>query len=154
MASAPTEPPDTPADDAFSTAMSTGTLTSGPLVSRLETVALVALGGFAGANLRHAVALVAPGLAGTLVANVCGSLALGFVLYEEIYGGTLSAETRVVLATGFLSSFTTYSTFAVQSAQSRPLLLAANVAANYALGFAAVLAGRALARRATGGPKR
>ena len=130
--------------------MSTGSLTSGSLVSRLEVLALVAIGGFAGANLRYLAGYVLPGLGGTLLANVLGAFVLGFVLYESIYGGALAAETRFVVATGFLSSFTTYSTFALQSAQSAPAVLVVNVVANYALGFAAVLVGRAAARRFTG----
>jgi CrcB protein len=121
-------------------------------LDRLVPLALVAVGGFAGANLRYAVGVLAPGLPGTLVANGLGSFLLGVVLYEAIYAGVLSRRTRTVLATGFLSSFTTYSTFAVQTVQSEPALLLANVAANYALGFAGVLAGRALARRIGGGP--
>jgi CrcB protein len=112
----------------------------------------VAIGGFAGANLRYAAGLLAPGLPGTLAVNAVGSFLLGVVLYEAIYAGVLSRRTRTLLATGFLSSFTTYSTFAVQTVQSEPALLLANVAANYALGFAGVLAGRAVARRITGGP--
>jgi len=130
--------------------MSTGSLTSGSTVSRLEVLALVAIGGFAGANLRYLAGYALPGLGGTLLANVLGAFVLGFVLYESIYGGSLAVETRFVVATGFLSSFTTYSTFALQSAQSAPVVLAGNVVANYALGFGAVLAGRALARRLTG----
>ncbi|MBP1954019.1 CrcB protein [Halarchaeum rubridurum] len=131
--------------------MSTGTLTSGPLLARLETLALVALGGFAGANCRYVASLLVPGLGGTLLANVVGAFLLGFVFYESRYAGALSAETRLVVATGFLSSFTTYSTFALQSAQSAVLPLVGNVVATYALGFAAVVAGRALARRTAGG---
>ncbi|GAA0298187.1 CrcB family protein [Halarchaeum salinum] len=131
--------------------MSTGTLTSGPLLTRLETLALIALGGFAGANCRYVASLLIPGLGGTLLANVCGSFLLGFIFYEMHYAASLARETRLALSTGFLSSFTTYSTFALQSAQSPPLVLVGNVVANYALGFAAVVAGRALARRTTRG---
>jgi CrcB protein len=116
-----------------------------PLV-RLESLALIAIGGFAGSNLRYFVGFLAPGPYGTLAVNVLGSFALGFVLYETLYSGVLSRETRAVVSTGFLSSFTTYSTFALQSAQAPPRLLVANVVANYALGFAAVLLGRRLAR--------
>ncbi|WP_224447834.1 fluoride efflux transporter CrcB [Haloprofundus salilacus] len=114
-----------------------------PLV-RLETLALVAIGGFAGANLRFLFADALPGLGGTLAANALGSFALGVVLYETMYVGVVAAETRVAVATGFLSSFTTYSTFALQSMQAGPVLLVANVVANYALGFAGVLTGRSL----------
>lgn len=117
-----------------------------PLV-RLETVVLVGVGGFAGSNLRWFASLLVPGLGGTLLANALGSLALGFVLTEATRTGVLARQTRTVVATGFLSSFTTYSTFALQSAQAPPALLAGNVLANYALGFAGVVAGRALARQ-------
>jgi CrcB protein len=123
-------------------------------LARLETVVLVAIGGFAGANLRYFVGGVVPGAAGTLVANVAGSFVLGFVLYEAIYTGILSGETRAVVSTGFLSSFTTYSTFALQTAQAGgPIAMVANVLANYGLGFAGVLAGRALARGVDGGER-
>ena len=118
---------------------------------RIEALVLVAIGGFAGANLRYLVDLVVGGLAATLAVNVLGSFALGFVLYEALYVGVVSTETRSVVATGFLSSFTTYSTFALQSAQSAPPVLVANVVGTYALGFAGVLAGRSLARRIDGG---
>ncbi|MFB6073858.1 MAG: CrcB family protein [Haloarculaceae archaeon] len=118
-----------------------------PLV-RVESIVLIAIGGFAGSNLRYFTGGLLPGMAGTLVVNALGSLALGFVLYETMYSGVLATETRAVVSTGFLSSFTTYSTFALQSAQAAPPLLIANVVANYALGFAAVLVGRSLARHA------
>ncbi len=114
-------------------------------LARLETLALVGIGGFAGANLRYLAAELAPGLPGTLVANVLGSFALGFVLYEAIYTDLVAAEARTVISTGFLSSFTTYSTFALQTAGASPPWLVANVLANYGLGFGAVLLGRRLA---------
>jgi len=95
----------------------------------------------------HALGIVLPGLPGTLAVNALGSFALGFVLYETMYSGVLASETRAVVSTGFLSSLTTYSTFAVQTAQSPPLFLVGNILANYALGFAGVVAGRALALR-------
>ncbi|WP_435100096.1 fluoride efflux transporter FluC [Halarchaeum sp. P4] len=129
--------------------MSTHALTSGPLRSRLEVAVLVAVGGVAGANCRYLAGLLAPGLAGTLLANVLGAFLLGFVVYETIYRGSLSTEARLLVSTGFLSSFTTYSTFAVDSATATLPLLVVNVVATYALGFAAVLAGRTLARRVT-----
>jgi CrcB protein len=56
----------------------------------------------------------------------------------------LAAETRLVFATGFLSSYTTYSTFALQTVQTSPLLGLGNVVANYAVGFVAAYAGSRL----------
>jgi CrcB protein len=131
--------------------MSDGTAADGSThaLARLEPLALIAVGGFVGAVLRHAVAVALPAdplPLGTLTVNVAGSFALGVLLYEAHLADALSSETRLVLGTGFLSSFTTYSTFAVETAGLDPRLLVANVAANYLLGFAAVLVGRAVAR--------
>ena len=110
-----------------------------------EEVVLVAVGGFVGANSRFLVALLWSGLGGTLVVNALGSFLLGIVVYEARYTGFLSERTQLVVATGFLSSFTTYSTFVLQSAQAPPLLLVGNVIGSYTLGFAGVFLGREVA---------
>lgn len=118
-------------------------------LARAEPLVLIAIGGFLGAVLRYAVALALPATVlpwGTLAANVLGSFALGVLLYEAHLAGVLSAETRLVVGTGFLSSFTTYSTFASETATLAPPLAALNVGLNYALGFAAVVCGRWVAR--------
>lgn len=47
-------------------------------------------------------------------------------------------RTRLIATTGFLSSFSTDSTFALESLQAPPSLLVANVFASYALGFGGV----------------
>jgi CrcB protein len=119
-------------------------MSSGHPIRRIEVLVLVAIGGFAGSNLRYLVDLVVGGLAGTLLVNAAGSFFLGVVLYEAMRSDVLAAETRAVVGTGFLSSFTTYSTFALQSAQAGPALLVSNVVATYALGFAGVLASRSV----------
>ena len=112
-----------------------------------EIVFLIAVGGFAGANLRHVLSLLVPGLGGTFAANVLGCFALGFLVYEAELVGVVARETSYVAGTGFLSSFTTYSTFALETVQSAPLVGLGYVAASYAVGFIAVLIGRAVARR-------
>ncbi|WP_423743205.1 CrcB family protein (plasmid) [Haladaptatus sp. SPP-AMP-3] len=118
----------------------------------IEVLLLIGVGGFAGSNLRYFVSLVEPGLTGTLIANVAGCFALGFILYEAIYMGYLADQTHFVVGTGFLSSFTTYSTFAVQTTQAvSPLWMVGNVVANYGLGFLGVMLGRSLARFVNGG---
>jgi len=111
---------------------------------RLEAVVLIAVGGFAGSNLRYLVDLVVSGMAATLTVNALGSFALGFVAYEALRTDALASETRFVISTGFISSFTTYSTFALQSAQATLSLLVANVVATYVLGFLGVFGGREL----------
>ncbi|MDX1744500.1 MAG: CrcB family protein [Halobacteriales archaeon] len=116
------------------------------LLLRIEPYALIAIGGFTGASLRFGLGRVVPGIGATLVVNTIGSLVLGFVLYEAIYAGLLSDRTRFVVATGFLSSFTTYSTFALETVTS-PELALLNVLATYTLGFGGVLLGRELAAR-------
>jgi CrcB protein len=122
-----------------------------PLVT-LETVVLIAMGGALGANVRYFLALVVPGLGGTFVANATGCFLLGFILYEARYTGLLSSRSRLIFGTGFLSSLTTYSTFALETAQASLALGVANVVGNYAVGFAAVLIGRATAGRITAEP--
>ncbi|RKD93390.1 fluoride efflux transporter FluC [Halopiger aswanensis] len=125
---------------------------SHPLV-RLETLALIAVGGFAGSNLRYFVDGVLPAIPAVIVVNAAGSFLLGLFAYEAQSLDLLERRTRLVFTTGFLSSLTTYSTFAIQTAleagPAEPLLLAAIVVANYGLGFAGVLASRALVRHFT-----
>ncbi|WP_435079580.1 CrcB family protein [Halococcus sp. AFM35] len=109
----------------------------------VEIVLLIAIGGFAGASLRNLLALVIPGLGGTFAANALGCLVLGFLSYEAELVGVLKEETGYVASTGFLSSLTTYSTFAVETVQAAPIISIVNVVANYGVGFAAVFVGRA-----------
>jgi CrcB protein len=118
-----------------------------PLV-RLETFALIAVGGFAGSNLRFLAMEALPDVPSIVLVNTVGSALLGFLIYEAEYAGHIGSRARLVFTTGFLSSLTTYSTFALQTAlASNPLALGGIVAANYGLGLLGVLAGRAVARR-------
>jgi CrcB protein len=103
---------------------------------------LVAGGGFVGSIARHAVAVVVGGPAATLVVNVAGSLALG-VLVALLPG----RRVQLLLGTGLVSSFTTYSTFAVETVALGPVGGTANVAATYLLGVTAAIAGVTAGRR-------
>ena len=120
---------------------------TGTRLGRAEAVLGVAIGGFVGANLRYLVEIVVPSsLVATAVVNVVGSFALALIVYEAEFSGRLTAASRRVLATGLLSSFTTYSTFVVDALTATPALGAGYVVGSYALGFVGVLGGRALAR--------
>lgn len=119
------------------------------LGDRLRPFALVAAGAVLGAGLRYAVSLAVPSGPlpwATLVVNGCGSFALGALLSESALRSGLSPETRLVVGTGFLSSFTTYSAFAVETAGLAPSLAVLNVGSQYTLGLLAVVAGRWAAR--------
>jgi CrcB protein len=82
--------------------------------------ALVAVAGAAGAPLRYVVdTLVSERVSGvfplgTLVVNVSGSLVLGVITGLAIYHGFTGAP-RVVLGTGLVGAYTTYSTFTFET---------------------------------------
>lgn len=122
-------------------------MNQGRVVLRAAQVALVAIGGFAGAIGRWSVTLALPAVFpwGTLAVNVAGSFLLGLLVADGRFGDWLPAGARLALATGFLSSFTTYSTFALDTATLGPLMGTMNITANYALGFGAALVGKHLA---------
>lgn len=87
----------------------------------LSRFLFVALGAALGANARYLVGLWAANRFGagfpygTFIVNVAGSLLLGFVVTLASERLTLSPQTRLLLAVGFLGSFTTFSSFAVES---------------------------------------
>jgi CrcB protein len=110
-------------------------------MDRLDPL-LVAAGGFVGAVARYAVGLLLPATAGTVAVNVAGSFVLG-LLVATVPG----RRTQVLVGTGLLSSFTTYSTFAVETAALAPTAAAANVGATYLFGVAAAVAGRLVGGR-------
>ncbi|QSG02625.1 fluoride efflux transporter FluC [Natranaeroarchaeum sulfidigenes] len=119
-----------------------------PLV-RVETLLLIAVGGFAGSNLRYFIELIVPSTLGaTFLVNVLGSFALAVILYEASTIGALSDRSKFVFGTGFLSSFTTFSTFVFDVISVDPVVGLAYVLASYASGFAAVLLGRVFVTRA------
>jgi CrcB protein len=113
---------------------------------RATDLLLIGAGGALGATLRYAVGVAVAGLGGTLLVNAVGSFLLGLLVAEGRHTDALSDRSRLVLGTGLLSSFTTYSTFAVETATATLPVAVGNVAATYALGIAGVLAGRAVAR--------
>lgn len=110
--------------------------------SRYEPYFLIVIGGFAGACARYALNEVVPGIYGILVINVIGCYLLGFLMYESIYVGAFSSQTRLVYGAGFIGAFTTFSTFSYQTFVSSPLPAMLNVLLSLTLGLLAVFLGR------------
>ncbi|RZB28656.1 MAG: fluoride exporter [Candidatus Argoarchaeum ethanivorans] len=110
----------------------------------LGQVLLIAGGGFAGSVLRVLVSGTISGVSGTLVVNVVGSFLLGFFMYSLEYGGFFSRNVRLFVAIGFCGSFTTFSTFALQSAGLDFTGFFVNVLLNVFCCLLAIFAGRSL----------
>lgn len=110
----------------------------------LAGVGLIAAGGFLGAVTRYGVDVVAGDVtgAGTLLVNVLGSFALGVLVTQAV-----DVRTRLFVGTGFVSSFTTYSTFAADAIALGTLAGTGYVIVSYAGGFLAAALGLALGRR-------
>lgn len=87
---------------------------------------------------------------GTFVVNVSGCLVLGFLyaLLTERY--TVDPVLRVGLTVGLVGSYTTFSTWALETAQLGQagswLIAGANLLANLVVGLLALLAGTAIGR--------
>lgn len=122
--------------------------------SRYEPYLLIAVGGFAGACSRYAINEVVPGMYGILLINVVGCYLLGFLMYESIFVGAFSPQTRLVYGSGFIGAFTTFSTFSYQTFQASPSIAMINVLSSLALGLAAVFLGRVTAIKMSGGSLR
>jgi CrcB protein len=92
--------------------------------------------------IRSRVALLVP--AGTFVINVSGSLLLGFVTGLVLVGAE-PADFRVVLGTGFLGGYTTFSTATIETVrllqQRRWVAAAVNGVAMLLLGLGAAVLG-------------
>lgn len=107
---------------------------------------LVALGGALGASLRHLSGLAMLRLAGpgypwgTLFVNIAGSLAMGLLigwLVKRSGAGAVSSENlRLLLATGVLGGFTTFSAFSLDVAN---MWQRGDVSAAFSYVFASVL---------------
>ena len=109
----------------------------------------VAVGGAVGATARYGVTILAGRLTtlplGTLAVNVIGSAAIG-----ALGGLGVSGEWRLLLVTGVLGGFTTFSAFSLETGllwQRAWWLSAVYVAASVALGLAAFALCFWLARR-------
>jgi CrcB protein len=87
----------------------------------VETLFLIGIGGFIGANARYLVSTWAAAQfgqtfpLGTLIINVTGSCLLGVFIGWMGNHITLDPRLRLLVAVGFFGAFTTFSTFANES---------------------------------------
>lgn len=86
----------------------------------------------------------------TLAINVSGSFVLGLLFTLFLEAATVPAWTRAAVLVGFLGSYTTFSTFSLETwrliEDGAHLLAIANVLGSVIAGLAAVYAGIVLAR--------
>lgn len=125
----------------------------------MRNILCVAAGGAFGAVARYLCSLAWTAMLGdrfpwgTLFVNVVGCFLLGWLARSAILSESVSETTKLVLGTGFLGAFTTFSTFGVQTTQlwaESPTAAVGNVSANLIVGIAAVLAGMYLATQIAG----
>jgi CrcB protein len=117
----------------------------------MQAVLLIGVAGAFGAMSRYALGMLAERLLGThfafgtLLVNVLGCLALGFLLEVERATDLISHPARLLLAVGFLGAFTTFSTFGYETLRyfqnGAGQLGLLNISANLILGLAAVWLG-------------
>ncbi len=116
----------------------------------MKEAGLVMLGGAGGALARYALQLIALRLGfssqiGILAVNVSGSFALGLLLSFWLAKTSYPPGLQLLLAVGFLGSFTTFSTLMWESfrlAQNDSVLMALlNLSGSVAAGLAAVALG-------------
>jgi fluoride exporter len=124
--------------------------------SILQTVLLISMGAILGANLRYFVAQYVTKLAGsgfplgTLAINITASFSLGFFLIWTSERVLADPRWRMLIATGFCATYSTYSSYAFETfalfEKGQFWLAGVNVLATNAICFVAVVLGAALAR--------
>ena len=122
----------------------------------MMTFLVITLGAAVGANLRYAVSTWAAqrwGIAfpyGTMLINVIGSFAIGLIMVLATTRIPLSVPWRLLLVTGFLGGFTTFSSFSYETygllISGSWLEASLNIAGSVGLGMIGVFLGAGLAR--------
>jgi CrcB protein len=88
---------------------------------------------------------------GVLVVNATGSLLFGLVWGLVEHRGVITPETRLIVLIGFMGAFTTFSTYAYETARllqsSQWLYAAGNIIANNVVCVVLVLTGMAVMTR-------
>jgi len=127
----------------------------------LNNYVLVFLGGGAGACLRHAcnllgarVAVGSPWPWSTFLINISGALLMGVVVEAFALRNGASPQLRLLLTTGILGGYTTFSTYSLEIGlllqRGQHGLAALYAGGSVALGLAGLFGGMKLARLALG----
>jgi CrcB protein len=124
----------------------------------IKEALLVFVGGGVGSVLRYVIGRTAVASLGgsfpwgTLLVNIFGSLAAGLIIgFLSTRAGAESETARLLIMTGFLGGFTTFSAFSIDAvalAQREPGMAAAYVFGSVALSLVAAMLGLWLARAA------
>jgi CrcB protein len=92
---------------------------------------------------------------GTLLINILGCLAIGYVMQVALTTDLIPPNIRVVITVGFIGSFTTFSTFSYETMKlfEDGALVSAmvNIASNVGLGLFATFCGMLLGKITLGG---
>jgi CrcB protein len=128
-----------------------------------DVLAVIALGGMAGAAARYGVARWIPARPGgfpwaTFWTNLSGSFLLGFLLVLILERFPPTRYLRPFLATGVIGAFTTMSTYEVETALllkdghtvTAVVYSVGSLAAGLTLAYAGIVAGRSTPRRSGG----
>ena len=121
----------------------------------MKNFILVFLGGGFGSVLRYIIGKYlnnnADGLPyGTFLANILGSLFIGFIIGMAAKNGTFTQNQTLLLATGFCGGFTTFSSFAYENhvflKSGDFMSFAVYTITSFLVGFLAVFFGMYLAK--------
>jgi len=116
----------------------------------------ICLGGAIGTGARYLTSLWAAGAfgvafpVGTFIVNVAGSFLLAFIMQTSASTELISSDVRLMLTTGVMGGFTTYSTFNYETSEylreGAWLMATANIFLTVGVCLAAGFAGIAVAR--------
>lgn len=122
----------------------------------MRTLILVALAGAVGTLARYGLSQAVQGLTGagfpwgTFTVNMLGSFLFGVVIVLAEEKGLVDAETRLILLTGFMGAFTTFSTFIYDTGkylhESQLFIAFLHIAGQVLIGLLFLFGGMALAR--------